>query len=48
MSKIQQALEKLYGQHRIIFWYDDKHELHEEFSSIELNGVTKVELPPSQ
>lgn len=43
-SRITTALERLFAKYRIVFWYDDKKELREDFDSLELNNVTKVEL----
>lgn len=44
MSKIEQALEKLFESHRIVFWYDEKKELREDFESISLNSFEKLEI----
>ncbi len=44
MNKIQQALEKLFQQHRLIFWYDDKAEMIESFDAFELPAVKKVKI----
>lgn len=44
MSKIQKALVNLFDRHRIIFWYDGKQELRKDYDSLELEGVTKVEI----
>jgi uncharacterized protein (TIGR02687 family) len=43
-SRISIALERLFAKHRVVFWYDDKQELREDFDNLELNNVTKVEL----
>ena len=43
-DRIAQALTKLFERHRIIFWYDAKQELRDEFESLELSGVEKLEL----
>lgn len=43
-NRIQQALLRLFGQNRIVFWYDDKQEFREAFSALELTGVEKLEL----
>ena len=42
--KIQQALNRLFQTHRIIFWYDEKQELRAEYESLALPGVEKIEL----
>ncbi|WP_051224560.1 BREX-1 system phosphatase PglZ type A [Flavobacterium tegetincola] len=42
MSKIAEALTKLFNKHRIVFWYDEKEELTDQFQSLELEHVTKI------
>ena len=34
MNKIEEALSKLFTKHRIIFWYDENEELHEQFNEL--------------
>jgi uncharacterized protein (TIGR02687 family) len=43
-DRIAQALNRLFDRHRIVFWNDIKRELREEFDSLQLEGVEKVEL----
>jgi len=43
-DRIAQALTKLFDRHRIIFWYDTKQELREDFESLSLSGIEKLEL----
>ena len=43
-ERIVQALNRLFERHRIVFWNDTKLELREEFDSLQLEGVEKVEL----
>jgi uncharacterized protein (TIGR02687 family) len=43
-ERIVQALNRLLERHRIVFWNDTKRELREEFDSLQLEGVEKVEL----
>jgi uncharacterized protein (TIGR02687 family) len=43
-SRIAQALTKLFERHRIVFWYDAKHELRDDFEAISLPDVEKLEL----
>lgn len=43
-SRTSKALERLFAKHRIVFWYDDKQELREDFEGFELDGVKKIEL----
>lgn len=42
MNKIAEALIKLFNKHRIIFWYDEKDELNEQFNEVLLDDVTKI------
>ncbi len=41
MSNIQQALQKNFEQHRIIFWYDEKEEFRQDYEEFALAGVEK-------
>jgi len=41
-SKIAQALNKLFEKHRIVFWYDSKKQLREEFDALALTDVEKI------
>ena len=41
-EKVQSALEKLFLQHRLVFWYDDKEEMHDLFEHLSLPGVEKL------
>lgn len=43
-SQISRALEKLLGRHRIVFWYDAKQELRDDFDVLSLPNVEKLEL----
>ena len=41
-SKVQSALEKLFQQYRLVFWYDDKAEMTELFKGLQIPQVEKV------
>ncbi len=43
-KRIVQAITKLFERHRIIFWYDSKHELRTDFEELSLSEVKKIEL----
>ena len=43
-NRIAQALTKLFERHRIVFWYDEKQDLRDEFEGLSLPRVEKVEL----
>jgi len=43
-NRIAQALTKLFYRHRIVFWYDAKQELRDDFESLQLPDVEKLEL----
>lgn len=42
--QIELALHKLFQRHRIIFWYDAKQELRQDFDDLTLPDVEKIEL----
>lgn len=44
MDKIAQAITRLLDKHRIVFWYDAKRELRQEYESLLLPGVEMIEL----
>lgn len=43
-DRIAQALTKLFTRHRIVFWYDARQELRDDFEALSLPGVEKLEL----
>ena len=43
-NRISQALNKLFEKHRIVFWYDVKNELRDDFEGLNLSGIEKIEL----
>ena len=43
-NRIAQALTKLFDRYRIVFWYDAKQELRDDFDMLSLPGVEKLEL----
>ncbi|WP_035067984.1 BREX-1 system phosphatase PglZ type A [Nitratidesulfovibrio termitidis] len=43
-DRIAQALTKLFDRHRIVFWYDSKQELRDDFEALQLPGVEKLKL----
>lgn len=47
-NQIQAALKRLFERHRIVFWYDDKKEFREEFGSVGLEGIEKVEIDQNE
>ena len=44
MNKISEALVKLFNKHRVIFWYDEKEELTEQYKEVLLDDVTKIQI----
>jgi uncharacterized protein (TIGR02687 family) len=42
-DRIRAGLERLFQQHRVVFWYDAKRELREAYESVALDGVEKIE-----
>ena len=48
MNEIEQALIRFFNRHRIVFWYDVKRELRQEFETVALPGVVKIALTNNQ
>jgi len=44
MSKIEEGLNRLFEDHRVIFWYDEKGELKEDYANLQLEEVEKVQV----
>lgn len=44
MASIQEPLLRLFKKNRIVFWYDAKKELRQEFEAVDLADVTKIEV----
>ncbi len=42
MSKVEDALIKKFQEYRVIFWYDEKKELFEQFTELNIDGVEKI------
>ena len=43
-SQIERALIKLFDRYRIVFWYDAKQELRDDFEALVLPGIEKLTL----
>lgn len=43
-DRISQALSRLFDKHRIVFWYDAKHELRGDFETVSIPDVEKAEI----
>ena len=44
MSKIKEALVKRFQTHRVIFWYDEKEELIEQFNELIIDEVENIHI----
>ena len=44
MTKIAEALKTVFKKHRIVFWYDSKKELREDYEQLNVADVEKIEL----
>ena len=47
-DRITTSLERLFDEHRIVFWYDAARDMRGEFEAVDLAGVTKVEVANNQ
>ncbi|WP_246032533.1 hypothetical protein [Thalassobius vesicularis] len=43
-DRITASLERLFEEHRIVFWYDADRDMREAFEAVDLSGVQKVEI----
>lgn len=43
-ERIRAGLERLFEEHRIVFWYDAARDLRAEYEAVDLPGVEKVEV----
>lgn len=48
MERIEEALLRLFQKYRVVFWYDEKKELTEQFQALSLTGVEKIEVENNQ
>ena len=44
LNRISDALKKLFDRHRIVFWYDEGATMYDIFQSLDLEGVSKLEI----
>lgn len=47
-DRITASLERLFDEHRIVFWYAAARDMRGEFDAVDLAGVTKVEIANNQ
>ncbi|MDB3929302.1 BREX-1 system phosphatase PglZ type A [Paracoccaceae bacterium] len=43
-ERIVQGLKSHFEKHRIVFWYDSKKEMREQFDNLEIDDVEKIEI----
>ena len=43
-DQITARLERLFEEHRIVFWYDAARDMRAEYEAVDLPGVSKVEI----
>ena len=44
MTQIEEALQKIFKEHRVVFWYDEEEKMRKEFEAITLLKVDRVEV----
>ncbi|MBT5530404.1 MAG: BREX-1 system phosphatase PglZ type A, partial [Cytophagia bacterium] len=42
MNEFRAALLKKFQDHRVVFWYDEKNELREQFDELDISGIEKI------
>ncbi len=48
MNKIEEALQKIFQDHRVIFWYDEKEELLDQFNTLDLSNIEKIHVDKNE
>ena len=43
-QQLHDALMRLFEKHRVVFWYDETHEMREEFEALQLEDMEKLEI----
>ena len=43
-TKLKESLEKIFQQHRLVFWYDTNAEFSDLFNSTQITGVVNLTL----
>ena len=41
---IQESLEKLFEDHKVVFWYDAEQSMHEQYQALDLNNVERIKV----
>lgn len=47
-EKVQNALEKYFQKHRLVFWYDDKAEMKNLFESLQFTDIQKLAIDKNE
>jgi uncharacterized protein (TIGR02687 family) len=47
-DQITASLQRLFDEHRIVFWYDAARDMRSEFDAVDIAGVIKVEIANNQ
>ena len=47
-DQIAASLQRLFDEHRIVFWYDAARDMRSEFDAVDIAGVIKVEIANNQ
>jgi uncharacterized protein (TIGR02687 family) len=42
MNKIEESLNKIFQDHRVVFWYDDQGKMVDQFDEVSMDGVEKI------
>ena len=43
-ERIVEGLKSQFERHRLVFWYDTKHEFKDDFNSLDITGIKKLEI----
>jgi uncharacterized protein (TIGR02687 family) len=44
MTKIESSLQKIFQDHRVVFWYDEQEKMRDQFEEVAIQGIEKQEV----
>ena len=48
MSKIKESLNKLFQDHRVIFWHDEEEKMRSQYEELTMDGIVKQEVKDNE
>ena len=48
MSKLKESLNKLFQEHRVIFWHDEEEKMRTQYEELTMDGIVKQEVKDNE